>query len=105
MKTGYLDWEQMNHFYQKVANAKEIEEKEGKRKKVKENLKNLANITPVVSEITLNDKISPIKNSIQDIQDAISILDGRVAALEITAADRCEIPKRPRRKLTIKVSA
>lgn len=78
MKTGYLDWEQLNHFYQKVVDAKEI---------------------------TLNDKISPIKNSIQDIQDAVSILDGRVVALEITAADRCEIPKRPRMKLTIKVSA
>lgn len=56
MKTGYLDCEQMNHFYQKVV-------------------------------------------------DAVSILDGRVEALERTAADRCEIPKRPRRKLTIKVSA
>lgn len=78
MKVGYLDWEQLNHFYQKVVDAKEI---------------------------TLNDKISPIKNSIQDIQDAISILDGRVVALEITAADRYEIPKRPHRKLTIKVSA
>lgn len=98
MKVGYLDWEQMNHFYQKVVDEKKKKEKEKK-------LKNLANTTPVVSEITLNDKISPIKNSIQDIQDVISILDSRVVALERTAADRCEIPKRPRRKLTIKVSA
>ena len=53
----------------------------------------------------INSHITTVKNNIQDIQDTISILDTRVAALERTAADRCGIPKRPCRKLTIKVSA
>lgn len=53
----------------------------------------------------INSHISTVKNNIQDIQDTISILNNRIAVLERTAADHCGIPKRPRRKLTIKVSA
>ena len=118
MKSDYLDWDQMNHFYRKITETshpgdillyekilKEIEEKEGKRKKVKENLKMANTISAVDAITTINDKTSTLNSQLNILKENIEVLDGRVTALERTAADRYGISKRPRRKLIIKVSA
>ena len=120
MKSNYLDWEQMSHFYQKVAEAnntatlhpgdillyeKRLKEKEEKRKQTQKDLK-IANTISIVDAIaTINDKTSTLNSQLNMFKEDIEILEGRVTELERNAADRCEIPKRPRRKLTIKVSA
>ena len=116
MKSNYLDWEQMSHFYQKVAEAnntatlhpgdillyeKRLKEKEEKRKQTQKDL----NISTVDAIATINDKTSTLNSQLNMFKEDIKILEGRVTELERTAADRCGIPKRPRRKLTIKVSA
>lgn len=71
-------------------------------KKKKEQKSEKAFINKINSEIT--DATDSLNSHIRNIENKINALDTRVSILE-TAADRCGISKRPRRKLTIKVSA
>ena len=118
MKSDYLDWDQMNHFYRKITETsqpedillyeKRLKEKEEKRKQTQKNLK-IANTISAVDAIatiaTINDKTSTLNNQLNILKENVEVLDGRIETLERSAADRCGIFNRPRRKLTIKVSA
>ena len=115
MKSDYLDWDQMNHFYRKITETsqpedillyeKRLKEKEEKRKQTQKNLKIANTISAVDAIATINDKTSTLNNQLNILKENVEVLDGRIETLERSAADRCGISNRPRRKLTIKVSA
>ena len=102
MKSNYLDWQNMERFSQALQEAREKEEK---RKQTQKNLKIANTISTVDAIATINDKTSTLNSQLNMIKEDVEILEGRIIELERNAADRCGIPNRPRKKLTIKVSA
>ena len=83
----------------------EIREKEEKRKQAQKNLKVANTISTIDAISTINDKTATLNSQLNIIKEDVKALEGRVEALERSAADRCGISNRPRKKLTIKVSA
>ena len=108
MKYGYehLDWKKEYTSEDTLLHEK-IRETVEKRKQIEKNLKmtNAITISAVDAIATINDKTSTINSQLNILKENIEVLESRIEALERTAADRCGLPKRPRKKLTIKVSA
>ncbi len=96
-----MNWQNIDKYSQV---AEELRKKEEKRKQAQKNLKMVNTISTVDAIATINDKTSTLNSQLSMFKEDMNILEGRVTELE-RAADRCGIPNRPRRKLTIKVSA
>ena len=82
-------------------------EKEEKRKKVKTIYDSATTINNLRNEIinVTESNFCFVNNEIDYVKNEIKEIEGRVIALEVTAADRSGSPKRNRKKLVIKVRA
>lgn len=98
MRSNYYDFLSGRVSYEEAITATNLAKKQAEEEKKKRAKQ--VEINEIVNKATID-----LRTATYDLNDKISTLTNRVNELERTAADRSRIPKRPRRKLTIKVSA
>lgn len=98
MRSNYYDFLSGRVSYEEALTATSLTKKQAEEEKKKRAKQ--VEINEIVNKATID-----LRTATYDLNDKISTLTNRVNELERTAADRSRIPKRPRRKLTIKVSA
>lgn len=98
MRSNYYDFLSGKVSYEKAITATDLARKQAEEEKKKRTKQ--VEINEIVNKATVD-----LRTTTYDLNDKINTLANRVSELERTAADRCGISNRPRRKLTIKVSA